>query len=137
MFRTKRSEFDTLVRAFSPELFRYAYWMCRNRSTAEDLVQETFARAWAAWGRIRDPGAAKNWLYTILRREHARLYERKQLELVDEQDLDAIEDERLDAPAVAIDLRRALAALPGGYRDALLLQVIGGFSCAEIAQIME
>ena len=73
MFAVKHSGFESLVRAYSSELYRYAYWLCRDRFTAEDLVQETFARAWKSWDDLRDDKAAKSWLYTILRNEHARL----------------------------------------------------------------
>lgn len=137
MFEGKRAEFEALVRAYSAELYRYGYWLARDRFTAEDLVQETFARAWTGWLGLRDSRAAKKWLYTILRNEHARLYERKRLDVVDDQDLDLIEDRALAAVSAEFELREALHALPAGYREPLLLQVIGGFTCEEIAKIME
>ena len=133
----KREDFESLVKAYSAELYRYGYWLARDRFTAEDLVQETFARAWNGWRALRDPKAAKKWLYTILRNEHARLYERKRLDIVEDQDLDLIEDRRLGAAATEFELREALRALPPSYREPLVLQVIGGFSCDEIAKIME
>ena len=137
MFNTKRTEFDTLVRGYSAELYRYAYWLSRDRSSAEDLVQETFARAWTGWLKLRDARAAKKWLYTILRNEHARSFERKRLELVDDVDLETLEDPCIPANSAAFELRDALRALPAGYREPLLLQVIGGFTCEEIAKMMD
>lgn len=137
MFESKRSEFEALVRAYSAELYRYGYWLSRDRFTAEDLVQETFARAWSSWPGLREARAAKKWLYTILRNEHARLYERKRLDIVDDQDLDVIEDRALAAAGAEFELREALHALPPAYREPLLLQVIGGFTCEEIAKIMD
>jgi len=59
------SEFETVVRAYANDVFRYLYWLCRDRSVAEDLSQETFARAWAAWETQRDEKALKAWLFTI------------------------------------------------------------------------
>ena len=127
--------FESAVRAHSRELFRYAYWLCRDRGRAEDLVQDAFARAWNAWGELRDPGALKSWLYTILRNEHLRGFERKQLDY-DERELEDI-DLPVDAGAdVAIDVRRALLNLPGTLREPLLMQVLGGFSCQEIAGML-
>ena len=41
-----RTDFETLIHATSPELFRFAMGLCHDRDTAEDLVQETFLRAW-------------------------------------------------------------------------------------------
>ncbi|HEV7803450.1 MAG TPA: sigma-70 family RNA polymerase sigma factor [Burkholderiales bacterium] len=136
MFDTKQARFERLVRAYSAELFRYAYWICRDRFIAEDLVQETFARAWSAWASLRDEAAAKSWLYTILRNENARLYERKRVDVTDGVDLDTIEDQRLRSISAEIEMRDALHALPEGYREPLLLQVVGGFSCDDIARIM-
>jgi RNA polymerase sigma-70 factor (ECF subfamily) len=136
VFASKTAKFEALVRAYSAELYRYGYWLTRDRFVAEDLVQETFSRAWTAWESLREPGAAKHWLYTILRHEHARLFERKRLELVDDIDLDMLEDERMQPVLHELELRETLHALPTSYREPLLLQVLGGFTCEEIADIM-
>jgi RNA polymerase sigma-70 factor (ECF subfamily) len=134
MFASKK--FEALVKAYSAELYRYGYWLSRDRFVAEDLVQETFSRAWTAWDTLRDQGAARNWLYTILRNEHARLFERKRLEVVDDVDLDLLEDQKLRSISPELEMREALHALPATYREPLLLQVLGGFTCEEIARIM-
>jgi len=133
----KNSQFETLVRAYSAELYRYAYWICRDRFVAEDLVQETFTRAWQGWEGLRDDKAAKSWLYTILRNEHARSFERKRFDIDDAADLDGLIDHTTARPYEEIELRQMLAALPRGYREPMVLQVLGGYSCAEIAKIME
>ena len=136
MFATKESRFESLVRACSAELYRYGYWLCRDRFTAEDLVQETFARAWKSWNDLRDDKAAKSWLYTILRNEHARLFERKRLDIDDAQELDELIDRSGRELARELELRDAVNTLPPSYREPLLLQTIGGYTCAEIAAIM-
>ena len=130
-FQKKR--FEQAVRAYSSDLFRYLYWVCRDRAQAEDLVQETFARAWSAWEDQQDEKAVKAWLFTIARREHARLFERKRLDVDAEADFDALPSPLPQDPGTAIDLARALAALPLTLRDPLLLQVLGGLACSEIA----
>jgi RNA polymerase sigma-70 factor (ECF subfamily) len=131
---TRRQQFEALVRAHSGELYRYAYWLCGQEALAQDLVQETFMRAWRSFDALRDGVAAKAWLATILRREHARLYERKPMPTTDIADLDLSDSapgpEHRGEDAV---LRAAIAALEPKYREPLVLQVIGGFSCAEIA----
>ena len=137
MFGRNRADFEAVVRAYSAELYRYGYWLSRDRFTAEDLVQETFARGWAAWPGLKDPRAMRKWLYTILRNEHARLYEKKRLDIAEEQDLDIIESPAGTAALEDFEVRQALHALPAGYREPLLLQVIGGFTCEEIAKIMD
>lgn len=137
MFQSKMSSFESLVRAYSAELYRYGYWLCRDRFVAEDLVQETFARAWGARASLRDNGAARSWLYTILRHEHARLHERKRLDIQEGQDLDALEDEKLRSISADLEMRQALRVLPESYLEPLLLQVLGGFNCEEIAAMMK
>ena len=136
LYESKQSRFENLVRAYSTELYRYAYWLCRDRFVAEDLVQEAFARAWRGWQNLRDGDATKSWLYTILRNEHARLFERKRPEIDDAQELDAIVDSRSVTVSDEIEMRQALEALPPTYREPLLLQVLGGFSCAEIGKML-
>ncbi len=131
-----KSKFESLARAYSAELYRYAYWLCRDRFVAEDLVQETFMRAWQGWSGLRDDRAAKGWLYTILRNEHARLHERKQLAIDPDQDLDELMDNSGANALDAFEMRDTLAALPQTYREPLMLQVIGGFSCTEIATMI-
>jgi RNA polymerase sigma-70 factor (ECF subfamily) len=131
-----RSEFDTLVDALTPELYHYAMGLCHNPDTAEDLVQETFLRGWRSRERLRDVRAARAWLYAILRNEHARLYERQRPEVRDPNDLPDIAVTGLDTRTEAFVMRRALAQLPPEYRDPLLLQVIGGFSCREIGEML-
>ena len=134
---TRRDGFETVVRAYANDLYRYLYWLCRDRSLAEDLSQETFARAWAAWEGQRDEKATKAWLFTIARNEHARLYERKRLDIDPDVELDAVVSKTTSDPGLAIDVRRAFALLPEAYREPLLLQVLGGLTSVEIAAATE
>ena len=87
MIPSRKAQFEQVVRAYANDLFRYLYWLCRERAQAEDLVQEVFARAWAAWEDQRDEKAVKAWLFTIARNEHARLYERRRLDVDEEAEL--------------------------------------------------
>lgn len=126
----------SLLEAFRPDLVRFAFWLSRDRAIAEDIVQETLLRAWRARSELRDATAARPWLLTIVRREHARLYERKRLQTVDLDECVARQDTELaitDADPEIVDLRRAILSLPEEYREPLVMQVLGGFSTAEIA----
>jgi len=136
MIGDRRKDYERTVRAYSADLYRYAYWLCRDRFVAEELVQESFARAWKGWHELREPGAVKPWLIAILRNERARMYARKQLPMADE---DVSELEIPDLPSLGenLDLKRQLERLPLAYREPLLLQVLGGFSCGEIATMLE
>lgn len=131
----RQAQFDALVRSTSGDLYRFAYWLCRDDALAQDLVQETFMRAWRALDDLRETAAAKPWLVTILRREHARHHERKRPDADDIDDV-AIDDRDGPTPEKAGEdalLRTAMAELAPKYREPLLLQVLGGFSCEEIA----
>jgi RNA polymerase sigma-70 factor (ECF subfamily) len=125
-----------LLESLRPDLMRFAFWLARDRTVAEDVVQETLLRAWRARTELRNASAARPWLLTIIRREYARLYERKQLPTVDVDECIARQDIELafsDIDPEIADLRRAMLALPDEYREPLVLQVLGGFSTAEIA----
>lgn len=129
-------EFTWLVRAYSTELYRFLYWLCRDRALAEDLVQETFARAWKARGQLRDLDTLKAWLFCIARNEFLRAIERRPPGV--ESD-DAVSSLLVDAIDIERDhaVRDQIARLSPTYREPLLLQVLGGFSCREIAAILE
>ncbi|MGH8122824.1 MAG: sigma-70 family RNA polymerase sigma factor [Rudaea sp.] len=134
---SKQRQFDALVRGYSGDLFRYAYWLCGEEALAHDLVQETFLRAWRSLDSLRETGAAKAWLITILRREHARLFERKRPQLVDLDEVDVVDEREALTPESAGEdalIRAAMHRLDAKYREPLLMQVLGGFSCEEIAR---
>jgi len=130
----KQTTYEMIVRAYASDLFRFAYWKCRNRWQAEDLVQETFAAAWRARDALRDESAAKAWLFSILRNEHARLYQRKRVE-IEEIEVDTLPETSLSGPE-KVELVDALKMLPEHFREPLLLQVLGGFSGKEIAETL-
>ncbi|MGO2498156.1 MAG: sigma-70 family RNA polymerase sigma factor [Vibrio litoralis] len=133
----KQKRYESLVRAYHRDLYRYAYWLCKDKHIAEDLVQETCLRAWKAIDSLKDEKAAKPWLITILRRENARRFERKQFDLVDidepgnsgkTDDSDYHQQKWLQKQIMKLDVE---------YREPLFLQVIGGFTGDEISQILD
>jgi RNA polymerase sigma-70 factor (ECF subfamily) len=126
---------ERLFATLRPELLRFAWWLARDRAVAEDVVQEAMLRAWRSRDALKDPTAVRGWLLTIVRREHARLYERKRLEIVDLDEVIAAEDTQLAADGdEMVGLRLAMTQLPDDYRIPLVMQVLGGFSTDEIAQ---
>ena len=122
---------------FHADIFRYAIWLIKDKSIAEDVVQETFLRAWKSLDNLQDDNAAKAWLITIFRRANARRFERKQFDLVD------IDDHHIadTKPSVEMDadqylLHRLIMKLAPEYREPLILQVMAGFNGDEIAGIL-
>ncbi len=135
---TKQVRYEALVRTLHGDLYRYAYWLCHDKHIAEDLVQETFLRAWRALDSLKDEKAAKPWLITILRRENARRFERKRFEM-SEYEENAITDTLSTSTEQEIEnywLREKIAAMPEEYREPLALQVLGGFTGEEIATML-
>jgi RNA polymerase sigma-70 factor (ECF subfamily) len=136
---SKQRRYDSLVRALHTDIYRYGYWLCGDKHVAEDITQETFLRAWRSLDSLKDEKAAKAWLITILRRENARRFERKQFNYSDvEQEF--IEDtfsSSTEDHAEQHLLQRQISKLELEYREPLLLQVIGGFSGEEIAKILD
>lgn len=135
----RRKRYEALVAELYQDVYRYAVWLSRNPPLAQDLVQETFLRAWRSLDSLQSDKSAKAWLFTIVRRENARLYERYRPELVDieEQTVAAVAGEEPDRRMDRELLHKAINGLDPDYRDPLLLQVVGGFSGREIADILD
>ena len=134
VFSSDAVSFNRLTRQYWRDLYNYAYRLSGNAHTAEDLVQDSLLRAWRSIDRLQNPKALKGWLYTIVKRENARRFERFQPQQ-SEIPIEAIGASRktYDTSTEAFVLRRAIRKLPDEYREPLILQVIGGYSQKEIA----
>ncbi|MDT8407981.1 MAG: sigma-70 family RNA polymerase sigma factor [Wenzhouxiangellaceae bacterium] len=135
----RKRRFDALARQYGDDLFRFGVWLCGDRTLAKDLVQETFMRAWKAIDNLKDVGAAKSWLITILRREYARTFERKVPPITDIDNVVVTEESEL-TPEDRTErdlLRSAMLQLEKKYSEPLVLQAVMGLSIAEIAVQLE
>ena len=134
----RRRRFDRVVSVFHQDMYRYAAWLCRDPSIAEEVVQEAMLRAWKSLDALREDGAAKPWLLTIVRRENARFFERKRLETVDIDSLSPAQSAMLAEKddSQLEELRQAIFKLEDDYREPLVLQVLMGHSTKEIAELM-
>ena len=134
----RRRRFDELVGEYHQDMYRYAAWLSRDRTIADDVVQESMLRAWKSLDALRDDAAAKHWLLTIVRRENARYFERRRLDTVDVDDLTPSQEALLaEQPDHELDdMRDAIYRLDDDYREPLVLQVLMGYSTNEIGELM-
>ncbi|HZU72347.1 MAG TPA: sigma-70 family RNA polymerase sigma factor [Acidimicrobiales bacterium] len=148
--------FADAAMAHMPNLYSAALRMTRNPADAEDLVQETYLKAYRAYGSFREGTNLKAWLYKILTNTFINTY-RARKRRPDESDIEDIEDlylfrrlGGLEASTVGrsaedqvmdlftdVEVKEALESLPEQFRLAVLLADVEGFSYQEIADITD
>lgn len=132
------SSFRNGLLALIPHLRAFARGLCGRPDMADDLVQETVMRAWAARARYEPGTNMKAWTFTILRNHFLNEIRRssRMTELVDGVDYPDLVTAASQEDALHVsDLEAALHRLPDDRREALLLVGAGGFSYDEAAQV--
>ena len=135
------ASFETTILPHLDSMFRFAMWLIRDRTEAEDVVQDTLIQALQSFHRFQPGTNARAWVLTILRhvRSNRLRARRRKPELVGaDEDIDAI-------PAVEVTLQQvtdeevlaALSALPSGYQEVIVLADVEELSYKEIAGVLE
>jgi RNA polymerase sigma-70 factor (ECF subfamily) len=126
--------FETLYRRFAPRIYGLCLRLTGQREAAEDCVQEAFVAAWRGLGRFEKRSRFSTWLQRIaIRTVIARRRGLRAAYEVPEPPAGLPDRPDPDAGTPPLDLERAVAALPQGARDVLVLVGIYGFSHAEAA----
>ena len=151
-----RETFSVDAMQYAPQLFSTALRMTRNRTDAEDLVQETFIKAWRAFDSYQQGTNLRAWLFRIMTNTYINKYN-AQLRKPLETELDEVEELYLFKRLGAFDqskinqsaedqmlelftdeeVKNAIEELPEGFRIPLLMSDVEGFSYKEIAEIID
>ena len=151
-----QAEFEDQAMEFMPSLYTAALRMTRNAADAEDLVQETYLKAYRAFATFQQGTNLKAWMYRILTNTFINSYRSKkrrpeETEIEEVEDLylyrrlggleaaaagHSAEDEVLDR-ITDDEVKQALESLPEQFRMTVLLADVEGFSYKEIAEILD
>ena len=151
-----RDEFAAQAMQFAPQLYSAAMRLTRNSADAEDLVQDTYVRAWRSFNTFQDGTNLRAWLYRILTNTFINKYRAKQRR-PDETGMDNVEDlylyKRLSTLDSALgnrsaedtmfemftddEVKKALEDLPEIFRLPVLLADVEGFAYKEIAEMLD
>lgn len=132
-----------LFEEYVPRVYRFARRLTGNQNDAEDLTQATLLRAWQDRARLRDPGAAKSWLFAIAANLWRSGLRRKGREKRIINGVEQFGADRKRSPDEEIlvkeDWQRVwetMNALPQRQREVLYLHACEAFSLAEISEIL-
>jgi len=149
-----QANFERDAMEFAPQLYSAALRMTRNPADAEDVVQETYLKAYRAYASFQEGTNLKAWLYRILTNTYINKYRKAQrrpneVELGELQDLylykrlgeqsgatESAEITALDS-FVDVDIVAAIESLPETFRMPVLYADVEGFSYKEIAEMLD
>jgi RNA polymerase sigma-70 factor (ECF subfamily) len=134
-----RDAFEVVICSASRNLFAIAYGILQNREEAEDVVQDTFVKAWKSRWRVRDAAKVPAWLSTIARHRARDLARKRRPEPLPEN-FESAETASLEGSGQIADLdgevRSALAQLPELHRAAVTLRYFEELDYGTIEQTL-
>ncbi len=137
---SRSKESRKLLEDSRAQLYRVAYSWCHNAALADDVVQETLIKAYKKADQLRDPKAARSWLFSILSNCYNDHF-RKNRETEDIDNVLMIDENSPESRSgelqIVAKVRNAVASLTEGHRQVITLIDLEGFSYVEVSTVLE